>query len=292
MLTWYFFWRLLQSPSVHHAANHRDRAQEPHCTCTHTGCPRHAHDSRTVSQSQGDCPSLSSSKRRPSSSSTSPSQNIYAFNVLRSCPSSANKQIDSPAFRVDILPSPASSSGRDDYADCRQYQDRRDGVPYASSSDGYTSHSAPSLQRTRASVEGDPRTAINSFPLSHSGLPLPPSPPKHHQYPPRCSSASGAGTLRGAADGYSAHGTFHINEGLGNDEEDDGNSGAEENNTTNGKKHICPTCLKRFNRPSSLRIHVNTHTGATRESSLYFIYFLLSSLPFSFFFLRLSLNLK
>jgi hypothetical protein len=31
-----------------------------------------------------------------------------------------------------------------------------------------------------------------------------------------------------------------------------------------GKKHICPTCSKRFNRPSSLRIHVNTHTGATR----------------------------
>ncbi|KAK2465844.1 hypothetical protein APHAL10511_001485 [Amanita phalloides] len=30
-----------------------------------------------------------------------------------------------------------------------------------------------------------------------------------------------------------------------------------------GKKHICPTCSKRFNRPSSLRIHVNTHTGAT-----------------------------
>ncbi|KAJ7117147.1 hypothetical protein C8R44DRAFT_708470 [Mycena epipterygia] len=30
-----------------------------------------------------------------------------------------------------------------------------------------------------------------------------------------------------------------------------------------GKKHICPTCAKRFNRPSSLRIHVNTHTGAT-----------------------------
>lgn len=34
---------------------------------------------------------------------------------------------------------------------------------------------------------------------------------------------------------------------------------------TAGKKHICPTCSKRFNRPSSLRIHVNTHTGATRE---------------------------
>lgn len=31
-----------------------------------------------------------------------------------------------------------------------------------------------------------------------------------------------------------------------------------------GKKHICPTCGKRFNRPSSLKIHRNTHTGATR----------------------------
>jgi hypothetical protein len=39
--------------------------------------------------------------------------------------------------------------------------------------------------------------------------------------------------------------------------------GNEEEN--NGKKHVCSTCFKRFNRPSSLRIHVNTHTGATRE---------------------------
>jgi hypothetical protein len=32
------------------------------------------------------------------------------------------------------------------------------------------------------------------------------------------------------------------------------------------RKHVCPHCSKRFNRPSSLRIHVNTHTGATRTS--------------------------
>ncbi|OSX60659.1 hypothetical protein POSPLADRAFT_1083434, partial [Postia placenta MAD-698-R-SB12] len=29
------------------------------------------------------------------------------------------------------------------------------------------------------------------------------------------------------------------------------------------KRHICPYCHKRFNRPSSLNIHINTHTGAT-----------------------------
>ncbi|KAG7087061.1 hypothetical protein E1B28_013042 [Marasmius oreades] len=29
------------------------------------------------------------------------------------------------------------------------------------------------------------------------------------------------------------------------------------------KKHVCPICSKRFSRPSSLKIHVNTHTGET-----------------------------
>lgn len=35
------------------------------------------------------------------------------------------------------------------------------------------------------------------------------------------------------------------------------------------KTHICPHCLKRFNRPSSLQTHVNTHTGATRGFNLF-----------------------
>lgn len=37
---------------------------------------------------------------------------------------------------------------------------------------------------------------------------------------------------------------------------------------SSGKKHTCPHCSKRFNRPSSLKIHVNTHTGAKRMSWL------------------------
>ncbi|KAJ8519970.1 hypothetical protein ONZ45_g3133 [Pleurotus djamor] len=29
------------------------------------------------------------------------------------------------------------------------------------------------------------------------------------------------------------------------------------------RRHVCPICPRRFNRPSSLRIHINTHTGET-----------------------------
>ncbi|KAJ7351434.1 hypothetical protein DFH08DRAFT_1078446 [Mycena albidolilacea] len=45
------------------------------------------------------------------------------------------------------------------------------------------------------------------------------------------------------------------------DDAEDGDDGDE--GSLEGKKHVCPTCAKCFNRPSSLRIHVNTHTGAT-----------------------------
>ncbi len=35
------------------------------------------------------------------------------------------------------------------------------------------------------------------------------------------------------------------------------------------RRHLCRLCHKRFNRPSSLRIHMNTHTGATRTFAPY-----------------------
>jgi hypothetical protein len=71
------------------------------------------------------------------------------------------------------------------------------------------------------------------------------------------------------------------------DPDDDGEGGMNgQLGTGQGKKHICPSCLKRFNRPSSLRIHVNTHTGATREFPFFFTVFVLcvnfhSSFPLS-----------
>ncbi len=45
----------------------------------------------------------------------------------------------------------------------------------------------------------------------------------------------------------------------------DGSEGSDGEDDIGSKKHLCTTCNKRFNRPSSLRIHINTHTGATRE---------------------------
>ncbi|KAF9003486.1 hypothetical protein BDZ89DRAFT_1146051 [Hymenopellis radicata] len=42
-------------------------------------------------------------------------------------------------------------------------------------------------------------------------------------------------------------------------------SDGEDDEVTPGdeRKHTCKLCAKKFNRPSSLRIHMNTHTGAT-----------------------------
>lgn len=40
----------------------------------------------------------------------------------------------------------------------------------------------------------------------------------------------------------------------------------------NKLRHVCDACGKRFNRPSSLRIHANTHTGAKRESPMCFLF--------------------
>ncbi|KAJ7736144.1 hypothetical protein B0H16DRAFT_1326654, partial [Mycena metata] len=45
-------------------------------------------------------------------------------------------------------------------------------------------------------------------------------------------------------------------------ENTDGNHNDDLGTGREGKRHVCPTCSRRFNRPSSLRIHVNTHTGA------------------------------
>jgi hypothetical protein len=53
-------------------------------------------------------------------------------------------------------------------------------------------------------------------------------------------------------------------ESLG-DDTDDGQARAQKLNL---RQHVCRKCGKRFNRPSSLKIHLNTHSGAQREFPL------------------------
>lgn len=55
-------------------------------------------------------------------------------------------------------------------------------------------------------------------------------------------------------------------DGDGDEGAEGGEGGGGGKDGKDGKRHTCPHCNKRFNRPSSLKIHLNTHTGAKRTS--------------------------
>lgn len=58
---------------------------------------------------------------------------------------------------------------------------------------------------------------------------------------------------------------------MGDDDDADGDDdagGVPSAGEAEKRRHLCLQCGKRFNRPSSLKIHLNTHTGAKRESDL------------------------
>ncbi|KAF7332900.1 hypothetical protein MVEN_02395400 [Mycena venus] len=75
---------------------------------------------------------------------------------------------------------------------------------------------------------------------------------------------SGSGSRLNIGSAHRPHSSSGSSDGDAEmDDTEDGEEGEEGAGGPEGKKHVCPTCAKRFNRPSSLRIHVNTHTGAT-----------------------------
>ncbi|KAJ7908497.1 hypothetical protein B0H13DRAFT_2661976 [Mycena leptocephala] len=111
-------------------------------------------------------------------------------------------------------------------------------------------------------LKSDPRAPS----LQHiaSSRPTPTHTPAHHrrQALPAVRTHTHTSPPSASRDAHRAHSSSGSSDGDIDMEDADaleeGEDGAEE-----GKKHVCPTCAKRFNRPSSLRIHVNTHTGAT-----------------------------
>ncbi|KAF7318557.1 hypothetical protein HMN09_00366000 [Mycena chlorophos] len=87
----------------------------------------------------------------------------------------------------------------------------------------------------------------------------PPSSPSSSPTLLRSPTSTGSTVADGDRDGDSAESASDGQ--LSNEDDDDDDDGS--SSPTSTRKHICPQCGKRFNRPSSLRIHVNTHTGAT-----------------------------
>ncbi|KAK0213411.1 hypothetical protein DFS33DRAFT_123094 [Desarmillaria ectypa] len=59
------------------------------------------------------------------------------------------------------------------------------------------------------------------------------------------------------------HSPLHTSDSTTISDDGEGDEDSENAGIPSGRRHICKLCSKRFNRPSSLKIHENTHTGAT-----------------------------
>ncbi|KAF8638770.1 hypothetical protein AX17_001966 [Amanita inopinata Kibby_2008] len=211
----------------------------------------------------------------------------YSFNVLRSNPSNSSLEhiassasyphktsssgpaslhlgagnASTPTFRVSVPPPPPRPS-------------TSISTPPASTSAasslvgiGLASHltvTLPLRQRSASDVNGDSHMSIFERGRRGSEPALAPAPTPGYttlSFPLDDSFAT-SGTVSLAASS-SSNGRAPEMRALTVDMADAASDDGDVSGGTAGKKHICPTCSKRFNRPSSLRIHVNTHTGAT-----------------------------
>ncbi|KAF8075756.1 hypothetical protein FPV67DRAFT_381242 [Lyophyllum atratum] len=168
-------------------------------------------------------------------------------------------QSGSPVFSFDVLRSDPTSSSLEHIASSVTFPNR------GGSSAGYSlqceisNGSAPVF---RVSVPDSSRRDGNSRPHRSNSNPAGGA---------RKSEPASAHAPASTGPGYSAMISFPVSgqtagAQVGRDrspDDPDAVSDGDLSGSNNGKKHVCPTCAKRFNRPSSLRIHVNTHTGAT-----------------------------
>ncbi|KAG6852671.1 hypothetical protein C0991_010039 [Blastosporella zonata] len=168
-------------------------------------------------------------------------------------------QSDSPIFSFDVLRSDPSSSSLQHIASSPTFPNR------GHSSAGYNTQAqreSPGGPVFRVNV---PDHGIAAQDVGQS------SPPPSNVINSSCNLNDGGSRPMSTRAGYSAGLiSFPAAQRSRDRSPDDPDAASDDDlsgSNNNGKKHVCSTCLKRFNRPSSLRIHVNTHTGATRESS-------------------------
>ena len=223
---------------------------------------------------------LTRSDQPPKSRSKDDQSSPYSYDLLRSDPTTGHlKHLassgHSPLFRRNPRQNPDS-----DPISPPTPRDHKD-VPILkhTTDSNSTSYPKPYSYPTHAHFDGYRRDTLKS------GLHL-----HDPTYRPRSLSSPDAGDLPYP---YSLdkHHSHHYGAGSGQRDEDDeemddyhdGKAMAVEGslgvNTLDalGRKHVCPTCFKRFNRPSSLRIHLNTHTGATRKYSLFVSIYIVDS---------------
>jgi hypothetical protein len=168
---------------------------------------------------------------------------------------------DSVFYSFDILRSDPSSRSLQHIASSATYPNRS-----LHPGTNLTSHTHPSDGSTpafRVAVTATP-DAGRRFTDPHEPRNYTSSSSTNHAESVRIDSGSGSGCSSFPVFG-SAAGRRIIHSADISDSDDD-----ELSPSNSGKRHVCPTCFKRFNRPSSLKIHVNTHTGATRK---YFVFF-------------------
>jgi len=223
--------------------------------------PRSAFSSSPLTRS--DQPAKSRSKDDQSSP--------YSYELLRSDPTTGHlKHLassgHSPLFRRNPRQNPTS--------ELVSPPTSHDHVPIPKHATNPTSYPNPYSYPTYAHLDGYRQDRLK--PGLHS---------QDLSYRPRSLSSSDAGVVRHSYPPDKRY-PHHYGASSGQGEEDDGEmddchdgkamavDGSLGANTLDalGRKHVCPTCFKRFNRPSSLRIHVNTHTGATRKGLPWVLY--------------------
>ncbi|TFK22867.1 hypothetical protein FA15DRAFT_671045 [Coprinopsis marcescibilis] len=168
-----------------------------------------------------------------------------------SVPQATTKETSQPSRDHSFSPSSRARtiySRNTEPTSSRQHRGSSETTPaFRVSSSGTPPPSAPTF-----GAGGSPRRPreSTSLPAELAGMKLKDRPASTSTQPSIISFPVGSGTAASRQE--------EAGDPAANHSDDEGST---EPNT--GKKHVCPTCFKRFNRPSSLRIHVNTHTGAT-----------------------------